>query len=124
MPSDAAHETLEVVHHIPGRVRLRIPATANAARLSDAVSALPGVRSAVWSPLTRGLLVLYDPERADEAAIVAAIADHAHVEIASPDQAPGNGHRPTVAGTVTSLFSAVDARVTGATGGAVTLGVL
>jgi len=122
--SDAAHETLEVVHRIPGRLRVRIPPTVDAADLSDAVSALPGVASATWSPLTRGLLVLYDRERADEAAIVGAIVDHTQLDVAPPAAASTNGGRPTVAGAVSSVFSAVNARVAGTTGGAITLGVL
>ena len=124
MPSDGAHETLEIVHRIPGRLRVRVPAAGDAEGLSEAVAALPGVTSAAWSPLTRRLLVLYDRDRADEAAIVAAIADHAQLDVSAPAEPSTNGHRPTLAGTVTSLFSAVDARVTGATGGAVTLSVL
>jgi hypothetical protein len=120
----APQETLEVVHRIPGRLRVRVPAAADATRLSETVTALPGVTSAAWSPLTRGLLVLYDPERASEATIVAAIADHAQVEVGSPEQASANGDRPTLAATVVSLFSAADTRVAAATGGALTLGVL
>lgn len=125
MPSDVAHEALELVHHIPGRLRVRLPSGVDASGLTDTVAALPGVTSVVWSPLTRGVLVLYDRERADEAAIVSAIADHAQLDVASPAESRStNGERPKLAATVASLFSAVDARLTGATGGAVTLGVL
>ena len=125
MPSDATHETLEVVHRIPGRLRVRIPESGESAGLTDAVSALAGVTSVAYSPLTRGLLVLYDRERADEAAIVSAIADHAALDVmASAEPQSSNGDRPNLATTVASVFSAVDARVTGATGGALTLGVL
>jgi Heavy metal associated domain 2 len=124
MAYDAAHETLEVVHHIPGRLRVRVPAAGDAEGLSEAVAALPGVTSATWSPLTRGLLVLYDRERADEAAIVGAIADHTQVDVTPPAAASSNGGRPTVAGAVSSVFSAVNARVAGTTGGVLTLGVL
>jgi hypothetical protein len=67
---------LELVHRIPGRLRVRLPKHAQTEGLGDAVTALPGVTSAVWSPLTRGLLVRYDRERGDEA-IVAAIAEGA-----------------------------------------------
>src|SRR5262249_38977013 len=81
MPSDATHETLEVVHHIPGRLRVRIPQSVESAGLTDAVSALPGVTSVAYSSLTRRLLVLYDRERADEAAIVSAIADRADLDV-------------------------------------------
>ena len=124
MSLGAAHDTLEIVHRIPGRLRVRVPAVGDAEGLSEAVASLPGVTSAAWSPLTRGLLVLYDPERTDEAAIVAAIADHAQIDVTAAPEPSTNGDRPTVTATVTSLFSAVNTRVAGATGGALTLGVL
>ena len=126
MAVDTARSTLEVVHRIPGRLRVRVPPAADGGQLRDAIAALPGVSSAAWSPLTRGLLVLYDPERADETAIVAAIAHHAdvEVEVQLPTEPAANGARPTLAATTTSLVSAIDARVTGVTGGALGLGVL
>jgi hypothetical protein len=124
MLSDAAHETLEVVHSIPGRLRVRVPTAADTEGLTEAVTSLPGVISAVWSPLTRGLLVLYDREQADDAAIVGAIADHTQVDVTPPAAPSTNGGRPTVAGAVSSVFGAVNARVAGTTGGALTLGVL
>src|SRR5213594_1646005 len=65
MAHDAAQGTLQVVHRIPGRLRVRVPPGVRAADLSDAVAALSGVTSVTWSPRTRGLLVLYDRERAD-----------------------------------------------------------
>ena len=116
--------TLEIVHRIPGRLRVRVPAAADATGLGEAVAALSGVTSTTWSPLTRRLLVLYDRERADETAIVSAIARHAEVDIASAPEPAANRDRPTLAATVTSVFSAADARIAGATGGAAGLGVL
>src|SRR5262245_313779 len=100
MSSDGAHETLEVVHRIPGRLRVRVPAAGDAEGLSEAVAALPGVTSVTWSPLTRRLLVLYDRARADDTAIVAAIADHAQLDVSSAAAPSSNGDRPTVAGAV------------------------
>ena len=123
MAHDAAQGTLEVVHGIPGRLRLRVPSSVRAADLSAAVTALPGVTSVTWSPRTRGLLVLYDRERADESAIVAALAQHAQLDVTRPHTG-ANGQRPTLAAAVTSLFGEVDARVVHASGGAVSLGVL
>jgi len=120
----AAPSVLDVVHRIPGRVRVRLPADAHTEGVGDAVSALPGVTSVVWSPLTRGLLVRYDADRADEPAILDAIAQHAHVEAAPAAQPELNGHRPTVVGAVTSLFGEVDTRIARASGGALGLGVL
>src|SRR5919201_2553767 len=124
MAVDTAHGTLEVVHRISGRLRVRVPPASDGPQLRDAIGALPGVSSAAWSPLTRGLLVLYDPERADETTIVAAIAGHAEVEIQLRTEPGANGVRPTLAATTTSLVSAIDARVSAATSGALGLGVL
>jgi hypothetical protein len=122
-----AHETdaramLHVLHHIPGRLRVRLPGEARAEGLVEAVTAVPGVASAAWSPRTRGLLVRYERERADPAAIVAAIAAHTDVEVAPP--APRAATVPTLAGAATSLFGEIDGRVLRATRGAVGLGVL
>ena len=77
-----------------------------------------------FSTLTRGLLVLYDPERADETTIVATIARHAEVDVLVPTEHVTNGARPTLVATTTSLVSAIDTRITAATGGAVGLAVL
>jgi len=124
MTSDVADGILEIVHRIPGRLRVRLPPGVPGTELRDGIAARPGVTSATWSPLTRGLLVLYDHGRADEAAIVADIASHTELDVATPADPITNGKRPTLATTMTSLFGAIDARVTGATGGALALGVL
>jgi heavy-metal-associated domain-containing protein len=124
MAHDVAQGTLEVVHHIPGRLRVRVPPAVRATDLSDAAAALPGVTSVSWSPRTRGLLVLYDRERADESAIVSALAQHAQVEVTRPTHPGANGQRPTLAATVASLFGEVNTRVARTTGGALGLGVL
>jgi Heavy metal associated domain 2 len=124
MSLGAANGTLEIVHRIPGRLRVRMPAAGDAEGLSEAVASLAGVTSAAWSPRTRSLLVLYDRNRADEAAIVAAIADHAQIDVTAAPEPSTNGDRPTLVGAVMSVFSAVNTRVAGATGGALTLGVL
>jgi hypothetical protein len=120
----AAAPVLDVVHRIPGRLRVRLPSDAHTDGLGDVVGALPGVTSAVWSPVTRGLLVRYDAQRADEQAIIDAIAEQAQVDVAPPAQPESNGVRPTVTGAVISLFGDVDARVTRVSGGALTLGML
>ena len=124
MTDDAAHGILDIVHRIPGRLRVRVPSAVPAEQLSQQIAALAGVTSAVWSPLTRGLLVRYDPERAAEAEIVGAIARHAHVDVTSPAPPTANGRRPTLVSTASALFGAVDARISGATGGALALGVV
>ena len=119
--SDGAH-ALTVVHHVAGRLRVRIPAGAHTEGLVDAVTARPGVLSAAWSPRTRGLLVVQD-RAVDATGILEAIAAHTGADaITSPAAAIGT--RPTLAAAVTSLTQEVNARVTRASGGLVTLGAL
>jgi hypothetical protein len=115
-------DSVTVVHHVAGRLRVRIPAGADTEGLVDAVTALPAVLSASWSPRTRGLLVLYS-RAADPTAILDAIVEHTGAEPAVTP-ASSNGARPTLAAAVTSLAQDVNARVTRASGGLVTLGVL
>jgi hypothetical protein len=100
-----------------------VPPAARVDGLVDAVLALPGVRAASWSPRTRGLLVLHD--NADTAAILDTIARHAGVaRVADGSASAPNGAPPTLAAAATSLFGEVNARVSGATRGLVTLGSL
>jgi hypothetical protein len=114
---------LTVVHHVAGRLRVRIPLHARTSGLTDAVTGLPGVLAASWSPRTRGLLVTYDRAAADAAAMIEAIAAHTGAESAPAPPAAG-AERPTLAATVTSLADDVNARVMSATGGLLTLGAL
>jgi hypothetical protein len=114
---------VSVVHQIRGRLRVRVPAAARTAGLVEAVLAVPGVKAASWSPRTRGLLVVHDG--ADTATITDTIAKHAGVETVAPAPASAtNGTRPTLAAATMSLFGEVDARVTRATRGVLTLGAL
>jgi heavy-metal-associated domain-containing protein len=115
---------VSVVHQVRGRLRVRVPSTARVEGLVEAVLAMPGVRAASWSPRTRGLLVLHD-EAADTESILATIARHAGVEhLAEPASAAAGGARPTLAAATSSVFGEVNARVTRATGGLLTLGAL
>jgi len=116
-------DNVSVVHHIAGRLRVRIPQGARAGGLVEAVTALPGVRSATWSPRTRGLLVVYDRGTTDARAILDVVAQHSGVDASVPSDAPG-ATRPTLAATVTAVASQVDARVNHATGGLVGLSAL
>lgn len=116
-------DSMSVVHNIAGRLRVRLPAGAHIGGLVEAVSALSGVRSASWSPRTRGLLVLYDRSATDGAAILDVIEEHTGVEAAAPSAAP-RAARPTLAAVVTSLASQADARVQQASGGLIGLSAL
>src|SRR4029450_5080920 len=65
---------LHVAHDIPGRLRLRLAPGAPTDGLTAALSAEAGVLHCTWSARTRSLLVLYDPQHGDRAAIVEAVA--------------------------------------------------
>lgn len=117
---DVAAGELTVVHGVPGRVRLRVPPPARAEGLVETVRAIPGVRSAAWTPRTRSLLVLYDADATAAGAIVGAVAEHTGLD-AMPLPA-ADGARPTLARAISTLARDVDARVTRASRGILTLG--
>src|SRR5262245_8761043 len=124
-----------MVHHIPGRLRLRVPAGLAADPLGDAIRDLPGVRSCTWTPRTRSLLVLYEPGTATEESIVSAIEEHGAVvvppEISDSTSSEPSGSQsvsrnssepPTLAGVVMDAFGQIDRRVRHATHGTMGLG--
>ena len=69
-------DALTVVHALPGRVRLRVPARVDDEGLAQTVSALEGVLACTWSPRTRSVLVRYDPHATDVATIANHVAAH------------------------------------------------
>jgi hypothetical protein len=83
---------LLVAHDIPGRLRLRLGPGASGDGLTAAIAAEPGVTHCAWSPRTRSLLVLYDPEHADRTAIVGAVARATGLE--PPADPNGSAARP------------------------------
>jgi hypothetical protein len=66
-----------IVHDIPGRLRLRLSPTVFAPPVVDAIRDLDGVESGVWSPVTRSLLVLYDPRSTSVEQIARAVPNGA-----------------------------------------------
>ena len=52
---------VRVVHDIPGRLRMRLPASADGAGAAERVRGLAGVEHCAWSPRTEGLLTVYGP---------------------------------------------------------------
>jgi hypothetical protein len=118
-------EPLAIVHDIPGRLRIRLPATARVTDLEAAVTQLPGVASCRWSPRTRSLLTTYRPDEVAPTAIVNAIVDHAGVD---PDPAPfapePSADRPSLVAAIIESVRGLDRRVGRITGGGFTLGVL
>jgi len=136
--SDAAASATRIVHDIPGRLRFRLSTAVDAASIAEGIQQLEGVRSCTWSPLTRSLLVSYEPRQTTAAAIAHAVPDVAtrdDVEMAQTSPA-NNGAAPpgeasareltplTVAKAVTGAVGALDARVRNATGGIAGLGTL
>ena len=119
---------LQVAHDIPGRLRLRLPAGVPTEALQTAVAAQPGVASVTWSPRTRSLLVLYDPEHGTRTAIADAVAQATGLRNPpGPDTAAVLA--PTEPGAalavgVRELFGEVDQRVQSATHGLLGLGGL
>ena len=65
---------LQVVHDIPGRVRLRVPVDVAAEGLSEALLHEPGVVACTWSPRTRSLLVRYRSEDTDLTRVTETVA--------------------------------------------------
>src|SRR5262245_8521373 len=68
--ADAA-SSIRIVHSIPGRLRLRLPAHVDAELVTHSVQDLAGGVSCVSALRTRGLLVLYRPEVSIEAILEA-----------------------------------------------------
>lgn len=90
-----ALEPLELVHHHPGRLRLRADALIGsgiennvADRVRSVLDAAPGVRSVRHNARTGSLLVEYDPGVTDANALVSKIANAAGLGAPlSPDEA-------------------------------------
>jgi len=136
--SDAVVSATRIVHDIPGRLRFRVSTAVDAPPVVEAIRQLDGVRACTWSPLTRSLLVSYDPSRTAPASIAGALPDverGAGVGVATTTPANNGAARPrdtspadltplAVAKAVTATVGGLDARVRSATGGIAGLGTL
>ena len=110
---------LTVVHALPGRVRLRLPAHADAEGLAEVVSSRDGVTACTWSPRTRGLLVRFDPRTTDATAIADHVAAHAGVDApAAPGDTPPVA---PIALTMPALFARANQGLAQATRGTIDL---
>jgi hypothetical protein len=124
--SDIADHRLTVVHTIPGRLRLRVPAAARTSGMADAVGRRDGVTSTQWSPRTRSLLVRYQPETIDGDEIARMVAQHAGVALppeAPPASAPVDGRSP-VAIAMADVVAALNRGLAERTRGTLDLGTL
>lgn len=123
-PDDAV-STAQIAHDIPGRLRVRLPDTAAAEAVRAAIGPLAGMRSVTWSPRTRSMLVLYEPETGTRDAIVAAITEASGLEAPPAADTPARVEPgAAVALGVRQLFGELDQRVQSATRGLVGLGGL
>ena len=98
MSEAGEREALSLIHHHPGRLRVRAAAFRGgdaADRVRGALEAEPGVASIVHNPRTGSLLVEYQPGLADPDAILAAIAAAAGLD-APADDAPPQHREPGV----------------------------
>jgi len=121
---------LRIVHALPGRLRFRGPARAGSAQLAEAIGGLAGVRSCSWSPRTRSILVLFEPETVAAEVITQAVARHAGIDeglvVDSAYERPA-GTEPgqsTFAAGVAETVAELDRRVHRSTRGLVGLGTL
>jgi hypothetical protein len=116
---------IEVVHAIPGRVRLKIPGIkTNPARADDIrewLRTLSGIRQAAVNPNTGSVLILYDQEDQDSvlASVGTAFPDLDVSEwqdrwAPSPD---GDPSRPALAEHIVDSSRQLNARVEQGTGG-------
>ncbi|MBZ5590082.1 MAG: hypothetical protein LAO05_16125 [Acidobacteriia bacterium] len=122
--------TLRIVHALPGRLRFRGPARAGSEEVAEALRGLAGVRSCSWSPRTRSILVLFEPEKIPAEAITLAVARHVGIDESlvadlAHDRPTGAQHgRATFAAGVAETFGELDRRVHRTTRGLVGLGAL
>jgi hypothetical protein len=119
---------LAILHDIPGRLRVRLPSGARTEGVAEAVARLPGVADTRWSPRTRSLLAVYRAGDVDVDDLLESIAAQAHVDLAPKAPSPSaetNGGAPTAgAGAVIEIFGSLNRRISRATGGSLSLGLL
>jgi Heavy metal associated domain 2 len=94
-----AREPLELVHHHPGRLRLRSEAFRGAVAVDEVRSALeiPGITRVSHSDRTGSLLIEYQPGLADAEVIIAAIVAAAGLDPPAEDVNAARRREPAVA---------------------------
>jgi hypothetical protein len=112
-----AREALKLVHHHPGRLRLRAIAfekdLERVERVRARLDAIPGIVSCEHRPTTGSLLVVYQPGLVEPDVIVGAIAAAAELDL--PRDEPRNPNAPAlVAIEVGRELNAAVADLTGA----------
>ena len=120
--------TLRVVHALPGRLRLRVPAHVGGDDLVAMIRSLAGIQSCSWSPRTRGVLVLFDEHTISATAIIQEVARHfgfdLHFAQNPPLAQPENEVKPqaSFAAGVAETLDELDRRLKGSTRGLLEIG--
>ncbi|MCB2100703.1 MAG: hypothetical protein KDE22_07535 [Rhodobacterales bacterium] len=82
------------IHHVPGRIRFKIPGLRDDAALGEtllrALHALDGVRGVDLRPAAESVVVHYDPRRIDDKALAARLSARPHGVAAAPAPALDN----------------------------------
>jgi len=129
---------IHVTHSSAGRLRLRLSwlrrAPEEAAPLADNLVSLNGMIEAAARPWTGSVLCQYDPERLDEARIIAAVQRHTRATVvvrpgeesppADLEFAAHGAPASSLARAVADSFAAMNQQVLAATDGRLDLGVL
>ena len=72
------------VHHVPGRLRVRVPqvkrSPKESRRVQDHLKDLMGVENVSVNPITGSVLVTYDQNRIDSSEILGHLRDQGHIE--------------------------------------------
>ena len=117
---------LAIVHHVPGRLRLRLPNVPALEALARELTAVPGIVDCAWSARTGSLRIHYDRVAITSETIVEWVASRAAVAVSEPDRAPATppvkpGERPAFAIAVQTTMAELNQRVRRGTGGALDL---
>ena len=122
---ERAH-VIRVVHDIPGRLRIRLPASADGAGAAERVRGLAGVEHCAWSPRTEGLLTVYGPPVSADT-IIQAVRDATGLDADADAATPSNAvpdARPSLGTAVAGAAGELDRRLRAVTRDAVGLGSL
>ena len=86
---------INLVHHIPGRLRFRSAALKGAPRAGEIaparLSRIKGVTSVAANPITGSLLVEYDPATLAPTRVIDALSNHGYIAAAEEQRTRGGG---------------------------------
>jgi cation transport ATPase len=122
--------SFRVVHHLPGRIRMKIPAGRRNRRVLEQVATfirgLDGVHQVEANPITGSVVVHYNPEHQEQlqSYLPAGFGEGAEMIEAIEREAEFLSHHSQAAATLVESASALDKTVRRSTGGLLDLKVL